>query len=178
MADRPSSRDRILDALERLLIDRGVGAVTLDAVAEAAHVSKGGLLYHFRSKAALFEGLTERLGTEIDQAVAKAPSEPDEIVRWYIETALPASEDEARLHRALIASLRSEDGATEPTGVPLHELFARYAAPLSRLADPVLAEQVRLIGDGLFIGALVGLPSPDQSMLEAIVRRLIGSAEP
>jgi len=46
---RPSNRARLLDAYEELLVS-GVGAtVTLDAVAAAAGVSKGGLLYHFPS---------------------------------------------------------------------------------------------------------------------------------
>ena len=37
------------------------GSATLDAVAAAAQVSKGGLLYHFASKDALAAGLLERL---------------------------------------------------------------------------------------------------------------------
>ena len=45
----PSARDRVLDAYETLLIESGPGATTLDAVAAAADVSKGGLLYHFAS---------------------------------------------------------------------------------------------------------------------------------
>jgi AcrR family transcriptional regulator len=171
--ERPSARDKILDALERILIDGGTGGVTLDAVAEAAQVSKGGLLYHFRSKAALFEGLTERLATEIDRAVADAPDDSDGLIRWYIETALPGSESETRLTRSLMASLRSDDQAGEPDTVPLHELFDRYALPLERLSDPVLALHVRLVGDGLFVNALVGLPPPGPDALEAIIQRLL-----
>jgi len=45
-----SARDRVLDAYETLLIESGPAATTLDAVAAAARVSKGGLLYHFASK--------------------------------------------------------------------------------------------------------------------------------
>ena len=56
-----SARDRVLDAYETLLIEAGPGAATLDAVAAAAGVSKGGLLYHFASKDALAAGLLARL---------------------------------------------------------------------------------------------------------------------
>jgi AcrR family transcriptional regulator len=45
-----ATRDRLLDAFEGLLIAHGPRAATLDAVAAAAEVSKGGLLYHFPSK--------------------------------------------------------------------------------------------------------------------------------
>ncbi|GCB56911.1 hypothetical protein rerp_33190 [Rhodococcus erythropolis] len=47
------TRDRILDALEKLLLVSGVAQVTLEGVAAEAGVSKGGLLYHFPSKEAL-----------------------------------------------------------------------------------------------------------------------------
>ena len=38
----------------------GAQALTLDAVAAEAGVSKGGVLYHFASKRALIDGLIER----------------------------------------------------------------------------------------------------------------------
>lgn len=52
-----NSREQILDAYEHLLVQAGERAATLDAVAAQAKVSKGGLLYHFGSKKALFEAL-------------------------------------------------------------------------------------------------------------------------
>ncbi|MFM7780846.1 MAG: helix-turn-helix domain-containing protein, partial [Alphaproteobacteria bacterium] len=61
---------RILDAAENLIIARGVGAMTLEAVAREARVSKGGLLYHFASKEALLEALLGRLAGFIAQEFA------------------------------------------------------------------------------------------------------------
>lgn len=55
-----NSREQILDAYEHLLVQAGERAATLDAVAAQAKVSKGGLLYHFGSKKALFEALLDR----------------------------------------------------------------------------------------------------------------------
>lgn len=46
----PLAREKVLDAFEAILIDDGERAATLEATAKAAGVSKGGLLYHFRSK--------------------------------------------------------------------------------------------------------------------------------
>ncbi|WP_414171132.1 TetR/AcrR family transcriptional regulator [Clavibacter tessellarius] len=51
-----SARDRILDAFEELLVQQGERGTTLESVAAAAGVSKGGLLYHFGGKEALVEG--------------------------------------------------------------------------------------------------------------------------
>ena len=53
MAELASSitpaRERILEAAERVVGDVGAARMTLDGVAQAAGVSKGGLLYHFPS---------------------------------------------------------------------------------------------------------------------------------
>jgi len=51
------ARDRILRAVRDLLADGGPSSVTLEAVADRAGLSKGGLLYHFPSKSALYVGL-------------------------------------------------------------------------------------------------------------------------
>lgn len=66
------TRDRILDALEKLLLVNGVAQVTLEAVAAQAGVSKGGLLYHFPSKEALLAAMVRRLGERSDQQLADA----------------------------------------------------------------------------------------------------------
>ncbi len=56
---RPSTRERLLEAAAALANEQGAGHISLDAVAERAGVSKGGLLYHFPSKAALMRACVE-----------------------------------------------------------------------------------------------------------------------
>jgi len=58
---RPSNRGLILEAAERVALEAGAAQLTLDAVAEEAGVSKGGLLYHFPSKSVLLEAMLENL---------------------------------------------------------------------------------------------------------------------
>ena len=57
---RPSRREQLLDAAVAVIRRDGAAALTLDAVAAEAGVSKGGVLYHFASKRALIDGLLER----------------------------------------------------------------------------------------------------------------------
>src|SRR5688572_5105972 len=45
-----ATRDKILDAANRLFYGKGIRAVSVDAVAEKAGVTKKTLYYHFRSK--------------------------------------------------------------------------------------------------------------------------------
>ncbi|MGO1278571.1 MAG: TetR/AcrR family transcriptional regulator, partial [Cellulosimicrobium funkei] len=53
MPPPPAARAKVLRAFASLLVEQGERAATLEAVAERAGVSKGGLLYHFGSKDAL-----------------------------------------------------------------------------------------------------------------------------
>lgn len=59
--DAASARDRILDAASDIVCEVGARRLTLDAVAERASLSKGGVLYHFRSKDALLRGMVNRM---------------------------------------------------------------------------------------------------------------------
>ena len=72
----PPVRDRILDAAEELICARGVGSLTLDAVAHLADVSKGGLLYHFRSKDCLISGLQQRLAEHLEERLQNTKHQP------------------------------------------------------------------------------------------------------
>lgn len=54
------ARERILEAAERVVGDVGAARMTLESVAQAAGVSKGGLLYHFPTKEALLGALAKR----------------------------------------------------------------------------------------------------------------------
>lgn len=165
---RPSNREPILDAFEGLLTEQGAGAVTLDAVAERAGVSKGGLTYHFRSKADLIAGFAERLLARIDHTTASAPHEPSAIIRWYLDYDL-ADSDEAMMWRSLVAALH---GADEGLRLTVHDAIARYAQPLLAL-PPELADHVRLIGDGLFLNALLNTPRLPANRLECIIEELV-----
>lgn len=51
----------ILQAASSIVRDQGVEHLTLEAVAKAPGVSKGGLLYHFPNKEQLVSGMVDEL---------------------------------------------------------------------------------------------------------------------
>ena len=100
----PAVRDRILDAAEQQVASLGARNLTLDAVAHAAGVSKGGLLYHFPSKDALLAAMIER---HVDQLDARCMAE-----KTHLPQACPSSEVKAWILGVLKASpVREEIGA-------------------------------------------------------------------
>jgi AcrR family transcriptional regulator len=66
---KTSSRDRILKAAGQVAREVGPGHLSLDAVAQRAGISKGGLLYNFPSKAKLLEALVEQHLADFDAAL-------------------------------------------------------------------------------------------------------------
>lgn len=65
-------RTRILDAASEVIRREGAIALTLDAVAKQAEVSKGGLLYHYPNKEALVGGLLEHHLDSFEQALGQS----------------------------------------------------------------------------------------------------------
>jgi len=81
-------RRALIDHAAAIAMDRGVSGITVQAVAAAAGVTKGGLFHHFGSKQALIEGLFAdligRVDTEIDAAVAADPNPRGSFTRAYV----------------------------------------------------------------------------------------------
>ena len=58
--DGTATRDRILEAGQRLVIENGFAATTVDAVHRRSETSKGAFFHHFASKRSLADALVER----------------------------------------------------------------------------------------------------------------------
>jgi len=126
-------RDRVLDAAERVILDSGGRTFTLDAVAERAGISKGGLVYSFATKDGLVRAALEREVSRFQDAVRQRfgdrPVDPFEMVLAHIEEAL--DEDDAATRKAafLVTALVHAPDMMEPA--------RRY---YRALLDPLLAE--------------------------------------
>ncbi|MDV6011120.1 TetR/AcrR family transcriptional regulator [Haloechinothrix sp. LS1_15] len=170
---RPSSRDRILDAYEDILIEHGPSAVTLESVAAKASVSKGGLLYHFGSKDALLNGLLERWSQLNEREIEHARRAPEGIVRYYLHSSATDVGADAALHRTTMAAVRLvlfDERVAEVS----REVFERWRTVLrEHTADPVLAELVATLGDGVYLRAAIGGNSePALHDLDAALERI------
>lgn len=170
-----TTRDRILNALQRLLVDEGSAAVTLERVAADAGVSKGGLLYHFKSKSELYEGLARRFRLLEEERLARARRTG--VVEAFIRASqLESAESEAALW-AMFTALRGVETLSEQARDDLMFIFRGWSEALHEaIDDPVTAEIVRLVGDGLFLSALSGLPLPRPEVVDGVLERLIEDA--
>lgn len=85
-------RRTLLDEAARIAVEHGLSGVTVQAVADAAGVTKGGLFHHFPSKQALIEAMfsdvLDQLGAEIEGHVAKDEQPHGRFTRAYVEVLL------------------------------------------------------------------------------------------
>lgn len=165
----------MLDAYETLLVEGAGATVTLDAVAEAAAVSKGGLLYHFPSKEALVDGVCDRLRERAAADVARLRAAPEGPVAYWVRTA--TSDAVSGIGRTYQAVLGLAGTGRPAARAVIAEVERGWTAALEELiADPVVARVVRLVGDGLYLEGLTGLPGAGDDaalvqLLESLARR-------
>ena len=147
-------REHILDTYVDLLIRSGERAATLDAVATAAKVSKGGLLYHFASKKALLEALAERTLTLAEEDFAAMKQAPEGASAYYINSSTP---DNTPFDRALIALSRLAQNNNELAQQTLARVQEGWhSLILAELGDERIARAVLLLGDGMYYNAAFG----------------------
>ena len=149
-----NSREHILDTYVDLLIRSGERAATLDAVATAAKVSKGGLLYHFASKKALLEALAERTLALAGEDFAAMAQAPEGASAYYINSSIPS---DTPFDRALIALSRLAQNNNELAQHTLARVQEGwYSLILAELGDAHIARAVLLLGDGMYYNAAFG----------------------
>src|SRR3954471_15833232 len=66
---RGGSREAIVDAAERLFLQRGFGAVSMDDLAEAAGVARRTLYNQFASKEEIFREMLVRVSGQLEHAL-------------------------------------------------------------------------------------------------------------
>jgi len=174
-----SLRDRLLDAAESMAGAEGSANLTLDAVAAAAGVSKGGLLYHFPSKDALLAAMIDRHVDRIEERCAQ------------LRATLPGSVDCAEL-KAWVLSVLQPDPATRDTGAALFAAAAnnpalldcvrkRYADRVAQMAgssgDFALAASIMLAVDGLVLAEIWRMSPFSDGQRAAIVDQLLRLAD-
>ncbi|TCP54108.1 TetR family transcriptional regulator [Tamaricihabitans halophyticus] len=170
---RATAREQILNAYEEMLVESGPTAVTLEAVAKRAGVSKGGLLYHFGSKDALLQGLLDRLSEVNERDLANARSSPDGVLRYYLRTSFSDVTQEVQLHRSVLAAIQMlahDSRAAEA----LRNQFESWRELLrEHIADPLTAELVAMVGDGIYLNAVLGVPTTViQDNVDEVLSRL------
>ncbi|MDK4711974.1 TetR/AcrR family transcriptional regulator [Rhizobium sp. CNPSo 4039] len=145
-------RDRILDAAEAVILDSNGRNLTLDAVAERAGISKGGLVYSFATKDELIYAALEREVTRFQKAVRQRVGDgstgPIELVLAHIEEAFNEDDASTRMAAFLVTALVHAPGMLEP----VRRLYRTLLDPLrSKSREFAEVRQALLAVEGIFL---------------------------
>ena len=171
-------RRALLDGAARIAAREGVGAVTVQAVAAAAGVTKGGLFHHFPNKQAMLEAvmaeLIEWIDHRIDTHLADDPVAYGRFSRAYVRVALDEGMEAGDPWQALGIGVVLDPG--------LQQLWARWLVGRLALhaatdADPTL-EIVRLAADGAWLSFMAETDRTVIANRAALCVRLLDMTRP
>ena len=176
------TRQKLLEAACRLLLEEGVARLTLSAVAARAGVSKGGLLYHFGTKEALVLAMLDHALQRFEEGIeayVEQDREPGGWLRGYVRVSFsPAGTD-----MAMYATIGAALVATMGTDVRMLEAFLRHEKIWQQRAekdgvDPVRVASVRAAVDGVWLQAALGLDPRDVRERTALMDGLVALSRP
>ncbi|MFS8122544.1 TetR/AcrR family transcriptional regulator [Rhizobium sp. BR 250] len=164
-------RRNLLDCAAKLAADQGVAALSVQAVADAAGVTKGGLFHHFASKQVLLEAvmtdLLSALDAEIDAFVSQDCEAYGSFTRAYVNAVFADRDRESgRQWAALSVSMVGEPSLRRMWTGWFEARLARH----KETDDGVILELVRLAADGIWFADLLaedGRAGGDRAALKA-----------
>jgi AcrR family transcriptional regulator len=166
---------QLLESAAFVVVEYGLGSLTLDLVAQKAGVSKGGLIHHFRNKRALVEGLFNYLLTifeaSVNDCIAQDPEPRGRFSRAYVKTsAFPKNEpNESKLQGTFVLAMSNDE--------PLAEIWRKWqTSQMEKYSEDtasVVGQMVRYAADGLWLEACTGTKIDDEKVRGSVIERLI-----
>jgi AcrR family transcriptional regulator len=156
MTVRTSCREALLNAAEAVVSDLGASHLTLDAVADRAQVSKGGLLYHFPSKEALLGAMLRRLidrfGADQQARLTQLEPGPTAGLQAFIEAGVREQDAARPVASALLAAGANNPALLDPVRAMHQESFARLTSPAR---NKPLVWVIMMAIDGLWLNDIM-----------------------
>lgn len=172
------TRQQILRAAQQVVVEQGANALTLEAVARAADVSKGGLLYHFPTKEALISGMIDELCVVFEAALAETAAEDKgeagRFTRAYLRATFATDREAQVVGAALFAAVANNFELV----APFRSRMRQWQAQIEQDGlDPALATAIRLAADGLWFADLGDFAAPQGEQRGQVLQRLIKLTE-
>lgn len=164
------TRDALLTLAEGVVNEHGPKALTIDALAKAAGISKGGVQYSFSSKDALISALLERWDRQFEELLADIDVVgPTEFVRSYIAAMRsPHGTFDSKSAGLMVSYMQNQQHRREAAD--------RYRTTFGKMDGPEnrAARTAYLALEGLFLLRLLGIDEDDrwQASLDDIAKVL------
>jgi AcrR family transcriptional regulator len=169
------SRSAAIQAALAIIARDGPGRLTLDAIARESGISKGGVMHHFRTKAAVLKALLEHQIEHFEafsrDYLAKAdPGKPGVNLAAQIMTLRESAAQPHSAFFAILAAVAEDPGLLAAT----REIDAgKFEAIKAEAADPDLATLRWMAARGLALSTMLGLSSLSEAEHDRLFDRLL-----
>lgn len=172
-------KDKILQAACKLIEEQGMTHFTLENIAQRAHVSKGGLLYHFPSKEILVQAMVEIFLKELKSSLRKdfllSSQENDRTIQsinWlknYIHICFNQKIYLNQYKYAILAALTMDPKFL----LPVRKFINESQEEMLSLDFSTIATMIRLTCEGLWLSELFGFQMVDDRTRINIKQKLL-----
>jgi AcrR family transcriptional regulator len=173
LARRPSQRKVLFEAATALVSEKGIASLTIENLAQAAGMTKGGVQYHFKTKADLETELLQWLLTEFDSAIraeAKGSQSGKDWLRAYVTLSAASGGEGERAAFAMLLSFAPDD----PRSLPFNAYAQKWQAAATKdVNDEALATIIRLAADSMWLEKIDG----KNHNIETVAKRLLQLVE-
>lgn len=170
-----ATQTAILDAANRVIMDNGAEGFTLNAVAQEADISKGGLFYHFPSKNHLIQKMIERMIAMVDSTLADELIKSDgDYLTAYIRASFKTNSEPDKISYALFAAIANDPKLIEPLR---SHFFKMQDEIVAAAASPAIGTLIRLSLDGLWLSDLFGFAPPTPTLRAKMLDALLSIAQ-
>lgn len=173
---RSATRESLLNAAGEVVLRFGADALTLDAVAKEAGVSKGGLLYHFPNKEALLTSMVANLIAEFEQLLEIELVREGDLtakgawLRAYIRAGDTFDRQNAAIQTGLLAAVAKDSKLLQP----FQEACNQWHQQACNCGiAPLKAGIILLAADGLSWNQLLGLNCISDDERSQVIAELI-----
>ena len=171
---RTSHREDLIDAAEAIVTEQGVGELTLERVAARAGVTKGGLIYHYKTREALLQALVERLVGKIEARFLAGAAAHGDSTEGLLLAMIDDVLDMRREEKALIANLLAAVSAHPGQLGPVQQMYERMNGALAGAGEHAgVALMISCALDGLLFMELLDIQhfsaEQRQQMRDALV---------
>jgi len=150
MTRPPKAKQHVLETAQRLVAERGTGALTFDALSDASGVTRGGITYHFPTKHDLLKALVNHDMQQWAEAEASlAPDGMDEATAQLIASiraSTTKTPDYRRFVSGMIGAAMLEPDLLDGVRAFFAERFEDQEWTETELRQMLL----RMAADGLF----------------------------
>jgi len=155
---RGIGKEGLLDAAQAMISEVGVQALTMEGVAASAGVTKGGLIYHFKTRDDLLAALVERMMRQIQERnqvrAASQGNTSRALVLALSEDTFAMPRKEKQLYSNLLAAISTHPHLLGPVRDLFRNTYGRLAQGESH---PALSQLLAAALDGITLLELLDL---------------------